>query len=237
MKINVNTEDYKYLLEIHAHTAPASGCGKLKPEELIKGYSERGYHGIAITNHFFPNGNIDVAERLLDDYHEALECADKYNIKIYLDIEVRFNAQSNNDYLVFGIDEDFVKEVTLAYPKSLEEFYKRFKNDKNLVIQAHPKRNGMIDMPTEYLDGIETFNLHYNHNSRVAVAARYARDNEILITTGGTDVHESPFGLCGTRFKKMPKDSFELAEMIKSRDFILDVAGSIIIPHRFFSKE
>ncbi len=236
MKININTDEYKYLLEIHAHTSPASSCGKLKPEELISKYADHGFNGIVITNHFFPDGNIDTAEYLLKDYYEALACADKYNIKTFLGIEIRFKSECNNDYLVFGIDEKFIRDVALSYPKSLAEFYTNFKNDKNLIIQAHPKRHGMYEMPSEYIDGIETFNLHYNHNSQVAVAARYARDNNIYITTGGTDAHEEPLGLCGTRFKKMPADSYELVRMLKSRDFILDVSGSIIIPHGFINE-
>ena len=71
---------------------------------------------------------------------------------------------------------------------SVEEFSKKYRNDKRLLIQAHPFRNGMTEVPPEYLDGIETFNMHPNHNSRVAVAAKYAKKHH-LIQTVGTDYH------------------------------------------------
>ena len=191
MKLNIDTEEYKNLIELHAHTSPASDCARHKAEELIKGYAELGFNGIAITNHFFPNGTINEAEKIINDYHEALECADKYNMKIFLGVEIRFWSESNNDYLVFGIDEEFIKAVTMSYPKNLAEFYTNFKNDNNLIIQAHPMRSGMVRMPKKFLDGIEAFNLHYNHNSKVALAARYVAENGFEIATRKTLLPES----------------------------------------------
>ena len=39
-------EKYRYKIEMHAHSSPASPCGVFEPEEVIRLYAECGYNGI-----------------------------------------------------------------------------------------------------------------------------------------------------------------------------------------------
>ena len=88
----------------------------------------------------------------------------------------------------------------------------------------------MVD--PELLDGIEVYNLHPGHNSRVAVASAYAKENGKDIITIGTDYHHPGHeGLTALRSNILPEDSFGLAEILKSKDYIFEVAdNNLIIP-------
>ena len=48
----MNLKKYKYKTEMHAHSMPASACGDIPPEEVVRIYSELGYHSIVLSNHF-----------------------------------------------------------------------------------------------------------------------------------------------------------------------------------------
>ena len=50
----------------------------------------------------------------------------------------------------------------------------QYKNEKNVILQAHPFRDGMVLANPVSIDGIEVFNFHINHNSRIGIAAQYA---------------------------------------------------------------
>ena len=131
-----------------------------------------------------------------------------------------------------GYDRDDVYRMLDFVYTDYETFYKGFKNEKNLVIQAHPFRKNCILQNTDLLDGIEVFNLHPGHNSAVGFAAKTAFENPRLLKTGGTDFHhETHQGMCATLFKERIRDSFRLAEVLKSRDYILDIWGNKILPY------
>ena len=135
-------------------------------------------------------------------------------------------------YLYYGVSEDDVYRMLDFVYTDYETFYKEFKNEKSLVIQAHPFRKNCVLQNTDLLDGIEVFNLHPNHNSAVGFAAKTAFENPRLLKTGGTDFHhETHQGMCATLFRERIKDSFRLAEVLKSRDYILDIWGNKILPY------
>ncbi len=228
----MNINEYKYKVEIHTHTSPASACADLPPEEVIKRYHNLGFSAVAITNHFFfcDQPKDLVVNKFLNDYYNAQNAAEKYGLKALLGMEIRF-PENCNDYLIYGIEEGQVSELFELSKLDYISFYKKFKNDKNITIQAHPFRDGMVRQDPEYLDGIEAFNMHPGHNSRVGLANQYAKQHPHLIVTGGTDFHHpSHEGIGGIVTKTLPNDSFELASLLKSRDFLLNAGGSMIIP-------
>ncbi len=231
----MNIKDYKYKIELHAHTKPASPCSDMTPKRLVKAYKELDFDGVVITNHFIDfllksdNPN-KVSDTYLKDYYETKNAAEKHNLKVYLGMEVRF-PENHNDYLVYGVDESDIKEVFSYIHSDFITFYKGFKNDKNVILQAHPFRDGMVLQDPQYLDGIEVFNIHPNHNGRVALANRYANEHPHFIKTCGTDFHhEGHQGLGATLIKTLPEDSFGLAQILKSKDYIFNISGSIVIP-------
>ena len=89
-----------------------------------------------------------------------------------------------------------------------------------------------VDEMTALLDGVESFNVHPGHNSRVAVAAKYAHEHH-LIETCGTDYHHPGHqGLGLTLTKTLPSDTFELAALLHSGDFLFEIGGDVVIPAR-----
>lgn len=225
--------DYPYTTELHAHTNPASFCGDFEADKVVDFYRAAGVTTLAITNHFNSDlkiGNLNEnIKTYLNDYRLAKEHANG-EINVILGIEIRFDG-SNNDYLVFGIEEDelpFYAELT-SY--GIENFYKEAKNDRNVIIQAHPFRNGVTLAPVDSIDGIEAYNLHPNHNQRNALSVKHAKNNNLLVT-GGSDFHHiSHHALCLMRTKNELKTSFDVASAIKSKDVVFDCSGSIIIPY------
>lgn len=231
----MDIKDYKYKIETHAHTSPVSGCADLTPKEVLERYADLGFSAIAITNHFstavFENLSKEtIINNYIKDYYNAINAASKYGIKVILGIEIRF-PENSNDYLVYGFDEDEMGTLYDLTSTDYVSFYKEFKNDKNVILQAHPFRNGITVQDPKYLDGIETFNMHPAHNSRIGIATRFAKEHPHLLTTCGSDFHNEGYqGLGGILTKTLPNNSFELAELLKSRDYLFNVAGSIVIP-------
>lgn len=231
----MNISEYKYKIETHAHTSPASPCADLKPHTVIERYAALGFDAVAITNHFCKHSfRVDEFEAARDtvlaDFYAAKEAGEKYGIKVILGMEMRF-PENSNDYLLYGIDENDIKALYDLTSTDYVTFYKSFKNDKNVILQAHPFRNGMELQDPQFLDGIETFNMHPAHNSRISFATRYAKEHPHFITTCGTDFHHDTHqGLGGILSKTLPKDSFELASLLKSRDYLFNVSGSVVIP-------
>ncbi len=231
----MNITDYKYKIETHAHTSPMSPCADFTPQEVVKLYTEIGFSAIAITNHFCPYsfGNDPkekVVSRFLSDYYDAKNSGEKYGVQVILGMEIRF-PENSNDYLIYGFEETDIGRLFDLTKTDYVSFYKEFKNDKNIIIQAHPFRDSAVRQDPQYLDGIETFNMHPGQNSRIAFATQFAKQHPHLIATCGTDFHHNTHhGLGGILSKTLPKDTFELAELLKSRDFLFNVAGSVVIP-------
>ena len=223
-------EEYKFKTELHAHTTPASGCSEITPEHLIEVYKEKGYTSIALTNHFIVD-DADPHEKItkyLDDYYKTIEIGKKEGINIILGSEIRF-SENYNDYLIYGIIPDDHYDINALLDKGIDNFYKEYKNDKNIILQAHPFRNGIELANPESIDGIEAFNLHPGHNSRVGFAAQYARKHNFLITCGTDYHHFGHEGLCGILTKEPITDSHQLAQVLKNKDYIIDISGYKVI--------
>lgn len=227
---------YKYKYDLHVHTSPASLCADFSPEDTVKMYKETGFNGFVLTNHFTPDGLIkhhsfkDYAEFFLDDYYETKKAGKKEGLDVLLGMEIRF-PENTNDYLVYGISEDDVYRAAEYLERDYKTFYREFKSDKNIIIQAHPFRNNITLCDLDYVDGIEVFNLHPGHNSRIALAAKLAKENPRLLITGGTDFHhENHQGMCAVCTEKRVKTSYDIAAVISLRNFIFDIFGNKIIP-------
>lgn len=225
---------YKYRTEMHAHTSPASRCAKIPPSELVKIYSEKGYDSIAITNHFthdmeYVQDRKKCIDSYLADFYKAAEAGDKYGINVILGAEIRF-SENWNDYLVYGIDMDFFDNAYEYLNRGIAEFSNAFRGEDIVLLQAHPFRDGMERTDIKYLDGIEVFNMHPGHNSRVGIAAKYA---EVCgcIATAGSDCHDYGWeGLSAVLTREKIKNSHDAAKTLKKHDYLLAVGGFCIEP-------
>ena len=73
--------------------------------------------------------------------------------------------------------------------------------------------------------------MHPHHNSRVGIAAQYARDNGLIIS-GGSDFHDEGWhALCLLRTEDRLRDSYDVAEALKNRKVAFEMSGNIILPY------
>ncbi len=225
---------YKYRTELHAHTNPASPCSDFEAKEVVMKYAELGYDSLVVSNHFFPDmqfvedKNRCICE-YLKDYDEAQKVGEKLGINVILGCEMRF-TENHNDYLVYGIDRDFFELAYDNMDKGLESFSQQVRGDDTVLIQAHPFRDWCVVAPAELLDGVEVYNLHPGHNSKVGLAAKYAQSNDLLVTSGTDFHHEGHQGMTALLTKEELKTSFDVARVLKSRDYLIEVSGSVIVP-------
>ena len=233
---NTLAQTYPCRLELHAHTNPASPCGDAPPEKLVQLYLEAGFDGVVITNHFSHAAFGDISREAfvnaqLSDYERACQAAEGTKLKIYLGVEARFD-ENDNDYLLYGVDEEILGKLYDYLDKGLAAFRAEVKLPDSAFIQAHPFRDGCVPADAKLLDGVEVFNMHPNHNSRIALAARYAKEQSISLTVAGTDFHHVKPGYIATtalRCRELPKDSFGVAQLLKSGDYILEIGDKFVL--------
>lgn len=227
---------YPYRTELHAHTKPASLCGHLLPEELVELYLSHGAHGLVITNHLntYSQGERTAeqyAEDYLADYYRAKKAAEGTSLSVSLGVEIRFDEEGTNDYLVYGVEPDEILPMIEALSLGIEKFYQKFKKESNLILQAHPFRDGVFLAPLSAIDGVEVFNFHPGHNSRIAWAAKYAKENSLLIS-GGSDVHRvNRAASCFLRTKEPINNTHDIVRILNARDLLFEVWGNLIVPY------
>ena len=222
---------YKYKTELHAHTKPASGCSDI-PFDIIPGiYKDLGFSALTITNHFIPKdtnlNKYDYIEYYINDFEKAKKIGEELGINVIFGVEYRL-FENVNDYLIYGVDKNDLEELWDRSQSTIEDFYSAFKSDKRVIIQAHPMRNNIS--ATVHTDGYEVFNMHPGHNQRPALASRLATD-DMLITCGSDFHHFGHEGTVACLFDANPKDSFHLAELIKSKKYIFELGKSLILPY------
>ena len=231
----MDIKEYKYRTELHTHTAPASACSDYDPVELVQCYAGLGYDSLVICNHFYDGMRYYGAKEkcistYLQDYDRAAEAGASLGIHVILGCEIRF-SENINDYLLFGIDRSFLWDAYEYLRKGLAEFSENFRGENRVLLQAHPFRTGMTHVDPKYLDGIETFNVHLDHNSRVAQAARYAREHDMIVSAGSDCHHRGQEGFGSIRTKQPLCTSEDIAAVMRSRDYLLEVGGCLILPY------
>lgn len=185
---------YKY--DTHVHTAETSPCGRVPAAEMVRLYSEAGYSGVVVTDHFTANvlnrqlfkGWGKKIDAYLKGYNAAVEAGKNYGLDIIFGIELTFD-ENKNDYLVFGIDEQFLRKNRDLHKLGLEKFRKLTAGGDILIFQAHPFRPFMIPAPPSLIDGVEVYNGNPRHDSRNDLACEYARKNGLMISSG-SDFHQ-----------------------------------------------
>ena len=215
----------KYRIELHSHTSETSPCGQVNAVDLIELYVNKGYDGIVITDHFsesiFPGlkDTESILSKFLAGYKNAVISAQD-RIKVYLGVELRLN-ESFNDYLIYGDVMNLLKHGRDIFNLSLKELYERVKEYNLALFQAHPFRNHMERVSLEYIDGIEVYNLHTEHNSRNYKSVDYAKQNSLL-GISGSDCHKVHHaGRGGIFTDALPNNEKELKDLILSKDFNL----------------
>jgi predicted metal-dependent phosphoesterase TrpH len=215
-----------YKIDMHVHTAEVSACGRVHAHEAVKLYKKAGYDAIVITDHytkaFFDDlGQLDWEEKVesfLSGYQAALEAGSEIGLNVLLGMELRFQ-DSFNDYLVYGIDEGFLKENPELYDLDLEQFHGLIQGKGILIYQAHPYRPACSVANPALLDGVEVFNALTPHSlNRLAYA--FAGRNHLYMISG-SDFHRAEgVGLGGIILPDRITTSKELASILRENENI-----------------
>lgn len=217
-----------YLFDMHIHTKEASSCSRVCAEDIVNRYKELGYKGLCITDHvsvlqFSRHGGTyeEQVEKYLSGYRAAKKFEDE-NFHIILGMEIRF-LENDNDYLVYGFNEDFVKNHDMIHFEDMKHF-RPFADEHNLIVyQAHPFRIGMSVVDHSLLDGVEVYNGHGDHNSSNDVAYKWA-EKYSLRKLSGSDFHGNlTLEPGGVFFEEYHKDSYEVAKALKNQKYELKI--------------
>ena len=156
------------LFEMHTHTRENDIVVTLDAPDIVDMYHEKGYEGMVITNHLFGLSlewyrdelegapHRRVIDRYLRGYLAAKKRGEEHGMVILPGIELRFDG-TINDYLVYGIDEEFLYDSPPLNTLSLDSFLK-IMPENALLYQAHPFRDGMTVTAPEKLYGVEVYN-------------------------------------------------------------------------------
>ncbi|MBQ7120968.1 MAG: PHP domain-containing protein [Clostridia bacterium] len=218
----------KNLFDTHIHTKEASSCSRVWAADIVNRYKELGYDGLIITDHFsasqFKRHGETYAEQVqkyLSGYRAAKEFETE-DFHIILGMELRF-LENDNDYLVYGFDEDFVINNDLTRYNDPEEFRPVIEANNLIMFQAHPFRIGMTVVDPELLDGVEVYNGHGDHDSRNDIALKWAEKHG-LRKLSGSDFHGNlSLEPGGIYFEEYLTDSKQVAEALRSGKYTLKV--------------
>ena len=186
------------LTELHLHSSEMSPCGRVPAEEMVRLYHEAGYTTLVFTDHYYPriylnHGGISH-EALVDAYRDtvkrAKEAAGPFGMTVLSGIEIRF-TDADNDYLVYGLDFDYLFSHAHLMEMGLRDFSALCRKEGFFLIQAHPFRNGMKIQDPALLDAMEVYNGNPRHDSRNDAARLWAKKYG-LIEVSGSDAHQLP---------------------------------------------
>ena len=214
-----------FLFEMHAHTVEVSTCAVSDAREMIELYEGKGYSGIVSTNHMNESTfeRPGLTEAPWDDkvthfffFFYALKKAagDKYTV--LLGMEIRF-YHDINDYLVYGITEEFLRSNGDLMALNTKKFAKLAKENNLIFLQAHPFRRDLRVANWEHLDGYEIFNGNPRHQSCNEIAEIWLKYHNKSIAVSGSDFHEpGDEGIGGIYFEKNIKTNEELVEELRA---------------------
>ncbi len=217
-----------YKIDTHVHTAEVSPCGVVEAKEIVKMYKESAYYGLIITDHygdyFFHNHEKlnwnDKIDKLMTGYYKTRERAEKEGLLVLLGIEINF-VWSANDYLVYGLNEEFLKQNRNLHQLDLKEFKALIKQENAVIYQAHPFRPGMEILDPEVLDGVEVFNGNPRHNSRNALAYKYSLENDLKMLSGSDFHQEEDLARGGIITDKKINNMEEFIGLLAAEDYQL----------------
>ncbi|MFW6288122.1 MAG: PHP domain-containing protein, partial [bacterium] len=148
------------------------------------------------------------------------EMGEEIGFTVLLGIEITFQ-ENTNDYLVFGLTEEILRENPELYKLSLKEFNKLMAGEDILIYHAHPYRKGRKPAPIELIDGLEVYNANPRHDSQNEKAYSFAKDNRLKMISG-SDFHQAEdLARGGIISSKMVSDMSMLLNILKSDGYQL----------------
>ncbi|MBQ4528542.1 MAG: transposase [Clostridia bacterium] len=211
-----------YKTETHLHTAETSDCGHIKAKDMVELYHEAGYKTLFITDHlisWFFDGLKNMSweekvERFMSGYTEAKKAGDSLGMNVILSAEYRFK-DCPNDYLVYGIDRDFLLKFPDVTNMTPGEFYNATRDDNIFIVQAHPCRDHVCYPTPEFVDAIEAVNTNPRHDNFTDESYEIAQKHNLPVT-GGSDSHVfDDVALCAVVTEHEIKTASDYIELLK----------------------
>jgi len=229
-----------YRIDPHVHTQDCSSCAHVYARELARAYAEDGFDGVIVTDHFCRdtykylgielNGRTSRSDilRVFEGYERFAEEGEKLGLKVYRGLEVRFDDEGGNDFMMYGFSDDILMDPDAIFRMGYKEYSKIVRDSGALFIQAHPFRTGCHPVETSCIDGAEILNLNLNIESYNDKALAWVREND-MIGTAGSDCHRREgAGSAYITTEILPADSMEMARIIRERRFGTDRRDDIV---------
>ncbi len=186
----------EWCYDLHVHTAEVSVCGHLAARDVVDLTASAGYAGIVITDHYYEfffkrhagKPWITQVDAYLQGYRNALRAAEARGLTVLLGAEMRF-VDDPSDYLVYGIDEDFLVAHPHAYRWDIRWLARETEGTEVRIFQAHPFRRRDTVVPIGSLHGLEVLNGNPRHDSHNEEAWAAAEANDMLMISG-SDIHQ-----------------------------------------------
>lgn len=219
---------YKY--ELHLHTSETSRCGQSTAYDMVKAYKDKGFSGVAVTDHFvngysysaFPKTWKEKMDAYLKGYHAAKKAGEELGIDVFLGWEYTYRGNNAEDYLTLALDEDFLYNKAVDCDKwTIEQYAKAVHDAGGFIIRAHPyrradyiptgciEREGIADA-IEVCNGGNPAGTDYDDK-----ALAYAQAHGYPMVAGSDTHHVITTGIGCVGFDEKPADCRELCEMIR----------------------
>ena len=217
-----------FLTELHCHTAEGSLCARENAADTVEKYIAAGYSTVVLTNHinsetyelYGTDDHAGFAERYIAAYREMKEYAGE-RLNVLFGCELCFNGVDHNDYLVYGMTEDFLMSHPGIVDSRIGDFYPLAHENGMLVFQAHPFRNGMNLAKPENIDGIEVFNGNVWADSHNDIADMWANSLGLKKTAGSDHHDRTDEASCGILTDMPIKTNADLVAVLKSEQYLL----------------
>lgn len=234
-----------FLYDPHTHTSQTSACADLDAARAAELYASKGFAGYVVTDHIHPEyvSRIDrrhcwddVIDHFLSGYRIASKRGTELGLDVILGMELRFQ-ENENDYLIYGIDEKWLREHPYLCEYTAQSFFEKF-HEEVLIIQAHPFRNGNQIVFENAFHGVELVNAHPRHNNYNQRAKELCRQHHEYLRLAGSDTHQQEDAArAGIILPERVSNSEAYRRMIQSGRFRLwspDFAQLIREEERFY---